>query len=202
MNKEIDLFANKIKSAMAPEVVNPIPVNFLDVGLHDAELPPIDRSNEVDSESGGDSLEEKEIPYIPESEQIEVTIEPHGNLWVPVGNNEVINDVRPPYMIIKWSHLKLDIFGSSSLSLAGSTSDFNLRDPMHYFLLAFPIDTIHGIVSRTNEKIRSNARNNANLSINSFFIFIGLIYMMTRSTQNSRRDYWKVGSYYGLAINL
>ena len=58
-------------------------------------------------------------------------------------------------MTLRWNLLGLEQFGGSASDIQTAASDPTSRTPLHYFLLAFPVQVVHGIVERTNTKIRA-----------------------------------------------
>lgn len=151
-----------------------------------------DDDDSLESITAVDNEEEKDVPIAIVANS--TLLSPHGFLWTPVAENTLLSDLRnratrKPYF--KWNCIGLDQFGSAAIDLQAFALNVGSRSPLHYFMLSFPVNVVHGIISRTNARIANiGGRRRPDLTTQLFFKFIGLCYMMTLCEQPNRRDYW------------
>ena len=156
---------------------------------------------EADDDGSEDSLDEKEeensdidpddgkvIPPPPDP------LIPHGLRWTPLAAEQILVEQRAVIhmdMHVRWSSIGLQQFGSSATRFQADSQDPARRRPIHYFLLSFPVDLVHGIVERTNTQIREAVGRQSQLTTQFFFKLIGIIYLMTLCEQPNRRSFWQ-----------
>lgn len=119
---------------------------------------------------------------------------PNGLKWTPLPDGENLLDPRPSHplpMRLVWSAINLLQFGSAATAIEAAAQDLDSRTPFHYFLLSFPVDIVHGIVDRTNAAINTSEGRQTQLTVQLFFKYIGIIYLMGLIDLDHRRKYWE-----------
>ncbi|AYV87236.1 MAG: hypothetical protein Sylvanvirus41_1, partial [Sylvanvirus sp.] len=110
-----------------------------------------------------------------------------------VDDQQVLADTRHVIlmdMYVRWTSIGLNQLGSSAIKLQTDSQDPTYRRPIHYYLLSFPIDLVHGIVDRTNAKILSTTGRQTRLTVQYFFKLLGILYLMALYELPNRRSYW------------
>jgi Transposase IS4 len=91
-----------------------------------------------------------------------------------------------------WSKIDIDQFGGSAKILHHKCMDMARTefDPISCFLLAFPVQLVRNIVSRTNKNLE-NAGKNLRLSVQTFFKVIGMTYMICIENSKPLESHFK-----------
>jgi hypothetical protein len=151
---------------------------------------------EVKADEYVDSEYENEEPVEadPEPPAGDPLLSPHGVTWTPVGNNVVFEDIRSPIQIntrLNWSANGLAMFGAAGIRWNNEMMNLSSRNPIHYFLLSFPVSVLPGIVARTNQTL-ADLNRHVMIDENWLFKYISMLYIMAMYPGQEQRFYWRV----------
>lgn len=119
---------------------------------------------------------------------------PHGLRWTVVGPDVILADPRPIVRIdtqLRWSLIGLEQFGSAASDIQIASQYITRRTPIHYFMLSYPVDSVHSIVTRTNNSILNEHSRQTRFTVQSFFKVLGILYGMTMHHLPNRREYFQ-----------
>lgn len=135
-----------------------------------------------------------------DSKEDAILLNPHSFQWNIVAPGVSIADPRSSHLPISqqtkllWNNIHISQFlGESKEYTETPAMRLETRSPLHYFLLAFPVNIVWNIVHRTNElkPWEKSGYNWIRFSVRKFFKIIGLMILMTLLELEDRRQYFQ-----------
>lgn len=196
-NVELTLSSRVLLDSVAPEIAPPREQNLRSRPPEQYNPFVSDPFPDEDENEDEDSLDDYDYQTPSESEEEEKQAAPSGQSasldWRDVADNEAINEIRCQTMsdtVAHWSALSISQFGSSAIPYEAEAMDERRRKPIHYFLLSFPVDLVHGIVRRTNEQIEEKSTLPLLINTQKYLTLLGILYLMSLFPLPNRRQYW------------